>query len=54
MELIGKLVSNDTSRIGMITSGSKDVFVEFSDQYIHIINHKERVNGLKGITKMQK
>ena len=54
MELIGKLASNDTSKIGMITSASKDVSIKFADQCIHILNNKEILNGLKGITKMEK
>ena len=38
----------------MIPSVSKDVSIKFSDQCIHIINNKERKNGLNGITKIQK
>ena len=54
MELIGKLSSNDTSEIGILPSASKDVSIKFSDQCIHIINNKESLNGLKGITRIQK
>ena len=54
MELIGKLASNDTSKIGMLPSASKDVSVQFADQCIHILNNKDRLNGLKGSTKIQK
>ena len=54
MEPIGKLASKDTSKIGMISSASKDVSIKFIDQCIHILNNKERLNGLKGSTKMQK
>ena len=54
MEFIGKFGGNDTSKIGMLPSASKDVFINFSDQYIHIINNKEILNGLKGSTKIQK
>ena len=54
MEPIGKLASNDTSNIGMLTSASKDVSVKFADQCINIINNKEILNGLKGSTKIQK
>ena len=53
MELIGKLTSNDTKNIGMLPSASKGVYVKFSDQCIHIFNNKDRLNGLKGSTKMQ-
>ena len=42
MELIGKLTSNDASKIGMLTSDSKDVPIKFADKCIHIINNKER------------
>ena len=52
MELIGKLVSNETKNSGMLPSASKDVFVKFVDQCLHIFNNKEILNGLKGITKM--
>ena len=38
----------------MLYSASKDVSIKFSDQCIHIINDKERINGLKGNTKIQK
>ena len=53
MELIGKLGSNDTSKIGILTSAPKDVSIKFAYQCIHIINNEEILNGLKGITKMQ-
>ena len=53
MELIGKLASNDTSKIGILPSVSKNIFITFADQCIHIINNKEILNGLKGSTKMQ-
>ena len=48
MELIGKLASNDTSNLGMLSSASKDVAIKFEDQCIHMINNKEILNGLKG------
>ena len=53
MELIGKLESNDTSNIRMLTSASKDVSIEFVEKFLHILNNKDRVNLLKGSTKMQ-
>ena len=37
----------------MITSDSKDVSIKFTDQFIHILNYKSILNGLKGITKIQ-
>ena len=40
MELIGKLGSNDTKKIGMLPSASKDVSIQFSDQCLQIINNK--------------
>ena len=54
MELIGLLVNNDTINIGILPSASKYVSISFSDQCLHVINNKERFNGFKGRTKMQK
>ena len=54
MELIGKLGSNDTTKIGILPSVSKYVFIKFSDQYIYIIDNKYRLNGLKSSTKLKK
>ena len=53
MELIGKLESNVTSNIGILPSASKYASIKFLDQCIHIINNKDRLNGLKGSTHMQ-
>ena len=53
MELIGKLSSKKTSKIGMLHSASKEVFIKFSDKCINIINDKEGFNGLKGSTKIK-
>ena len=53
MELIGKLASNDISKIGMLSSDSKEVSIKFAYQCIHIINNKEILNVPKCITKMQ-
>ena len=53
MELIGKLASNHTPKIGMLPSASKYISIKFSDQCIHILNIKEILNVLKGSTKMQ-
>ena len=39
MEIFGKLGINDTTRIGMLPSASKDVSITFSDQCIHILNN---------------
>ena len=52
MELISKLASNNTSKIEMLPSASKEVSIKFEDQCINIINNKELLNGLKGITKI--
>ena len=38
----------------MRPSASKEVSVEFSDQFIHILNYIDRLNGIKGRTKIQK
>ena len=54
MELMGVLASNDTTNIVMLPSASKYVFINFADQCLHIINNKDRLNRLKGITKLQK
>ena len=54
MEHIVKLARNDTSKIGIVPSDSKGVYITFLDQCIHILNNKEILNGLKGSTKMQK
>ena len=36
MEIIGKLAINNTSKIGMIPSASKDISIKISDKCIHI------------------
>ena len=48
IKLIGKLASDDTTNIGMLTSASKDVSIKFADKCIHMINIKDRLNGIKG------
>ena len=53
MELIGKLGINDTTKIGILPSASKDVSIKFVDQCIHILNNKEILNSIKGSTKMK-
>ena len=50
---MGTLASIDTTNIGMLPSASKYVSVDFAYQCLHILNNKERLNGLKGSTKMQ-
>ena len=42
---------NDTSSIGMVTSEPKDVSVNYLEQCLHIITHKDRSNVLKISTK---
>ena len=54
MEIIGKLVSKNTTNIGMIHSALNYFSIKFVDQCIHILNNKEIMNGPKGRTKMQK
>ena len=54
IELMGKLASNDTTNIGMLLSASKYVTLKFADQCLHILNNKEKLNGLKGSTKIKK
>ena len=54
MKLIGKLGSNNTTKIGMLPSASKDVCIQFTDQCLHILNKKIKLNGLKGSSKIKK
>ena len=54
MELMGKLETKDTTYIGMLSSASKCISVNFLDQCLYILNNKEILNGLKGSTKIQK
>ena len=53
MEFIGKLGSNDTTKIIMLPGASKDVSIKFTDECLHIINNKEILNVLKGSTKIK-
>ena len=53
MELMAILSSNYTTNIGILPSTSKYISIKFADQYLHILNNKERLNGLKGSTKMK-
>ena len=39
IELIAKLVSNDTTKIGILPSASKDVSIKFPDHCLHILNN---------------
>ena len=47
MKLIGKLSSNDTSKIGILTSASKYVSIKISDKYVQVLNNKEILNDSK-------
>ena len=38
----------------MIPSESKDVSIKFADQYIHILNNEDRLNGIKVSTQTQR
>ena len=38
----------------MLPSASKYVSVKFAENFLHIINSKYRLNGLKGSTKIKK
>ena len=53
MEILGKSASNDTPNIGMITSASRDVSINLSEQCLQIITNNDRFIGLKGSTKMK-
>ena len=39
MEFIGILGSNNTSKVGILPSASKDVSIKFAYQCLHIINN---------------
>ena len=39
MEIIDKLGSNDTTKIGILPSVSKDVSIKFADKCLHILNN---------------
>ena len=54
MELVGKLASKDTSKIGMLPSDPKDVSIKFADQCVNFLNDKDKLNGIKSSTKIQK
>ena len=54
MKLLGKLISNDSWKIGMISSTSKYIIINFSEQYFKIPTNKDILNDLKGIIKIQK
>ena len=47
-------LSNDTSIIGSLPSDSKYFSIKLSKQCLHMINNKDRVNGINGSTKMKK
>ena len=53
LEVIGKLASNDASKIGTLPSTSKDISIELAYQCIKILNSKEILNGLKVSTRIQ-
>ena len=53
MELIGKLESNNTSKIGMIPSASKEVSIKFEDQCIHIYQYRPSVLQSKHPPQLQ-
>ena len=54
MELLGKLSSNDTSNIAILSIEPKRDSIKTPKQYLQIITGNYWVNGLKGSTKMQK
>ena len=53
MELIRKLASKNTSKVRIITIESKYISIHFSEQCLNIITKNDRLNGLKGGTKMK-
>ena len=52
-EALGKIAINSISNIGIIPSASKDASIKFVEQFLHIVNNKERLNGLKFIIKTE-
>ena len=54
LDLIGRLGSNNTTKIGMLPSASKYVLIKFANQCLHNINSKEILNGLKGSSKFKR
>ena len=54
MEVLGKLVGNYTSKIEIIPSASRYVSIKFKEQFLHVINNSDWLNGLKGSTKIHK
>ena len=53
MELLGKSASNDTSKIGMLPNASNKISINFEEQCFNILTNNDRLNVLKGITKIQ-
>ena len=53
MELLVKWTSNDTSKIGILPSTSNNVSINFAKQCLKILANNDRLNGLKGGTKIQ-
>ena len=54
MELQGKLASNYTSKVTMLPNVLNNDFIKFKEQYLHILTNNDRLNGIKGSTKMKK
>ena len=52
MELIDKFSSRYIPKIVMIPGASKNVSIKFAAKCMQILNNKERLNELKGITKI--
>ena len=53
MEIIGKLASNEISKIGMLPSASKYASTKISGKCLHIIINRDGLNGFKVSTKIQ-
>ena len=51
MELLGKLSSNETSKIGMLPSVSQYVSNKFVENFIKTLNNKYKLKGIKGSKK---
>ena len=53
MELLGKLASNDKSKIIMTPTAPKDISIKILEQGLQIITNNDQLNVIKGITKIQ-
>ena len=53
VQILGKLTSNNTWNIGILTCASKDIFTNVLEQFLQILTNNDRLKGLKGSTKLE-